>query len=97
VDAVQRRLPVSERRACAVVGQLRSTQRHRGVVRDDEAALTAAIVRLATRSSAPIGYRRITALLRAEGWRANHKRVERIWRRKRLKVPRRQPNRGACG
>ena len=40
------------------------------------------------------GYRRITALLRAEGWRVNHKRVERIWRREGLKVPRKQPKRG---
>ena len=40
------------------------------------------------------GYRRITALLRNEGWRVNHKRVERIWRREGLKVPKRQPRRG---
>lgn len=39
------------------------------------------------------GYRRISALLRDEGWRVNHKRVERIWRREGLKVPRRQPKR----
>lgn len=40
------------------------------------------------------GYRRITALLRKEGWRINHKRVERIWRQEGLKVPQRQPKRG---
>jgi transposase InsO family protein len=40
------------------------------------------------------GYRRITALLRGEGWRVNHKRVERIWRREGLKVPSKQPKRG---
>jgi transposase InsO family protein len=40
------------------------------------------------------GYRRVTALLRAEGWRRNHKRVERIWRHEGLKVPPRQPK---CG
>ena len=39
------------------------------------------------------GYRRITALLRADGWRVNAKRVERLWRREGLKVPRRQPKR----
>jgi len=39
------------------------------------------------------GYRRITALLRIEGWRVNHKRVERIWREEGLKVPKRQPKR----
>ena len=40
------------------------------------------------------GYRRITAMLLAEGWVVNHKRVERIWRREGLKVPRKQPKRG---
>ena len=40
------------------------------------------------------GYRRVTALLRAEGWKVNHKRVERIWRREGLKVPKKQPKRG---
>ena len=40
------------------------------------------------------GYRRITALLQARGWHVNHKRVERIWRREGLKVPKKQPKRG---
>ena len=40
------------------------------------------------------GYRRITALLQREGWRVNHKRVERIWCQEGLKVPKRQPKRG---
>jgi len=39
------------------------------------------------------GYRRITAMLRWEGWRVNHKRVARLWRREGLKVPSRQPKR----
>ena len=39
------------------------------------------------------GYRRITGLLRNEGWHVNHKRVERIWRQEGLKVPQRQPKR----
>lgn len=39
------------------------------------------------------GYRRITVLLREEGWRVNHKRVERIWRLEGLKVPQKQPKR----
>lgn len=40
------------------------------------------------------GYRRITALRRNDGWRVNHKRVERIWRQEGLKVPQKQPKRG---
>ena len=39
------------------------------------------------------GYRRVGALLRAEGFRANHKRVERLWRLEGLKVPQKQPKR----
>lgn len=84
---------MSERRACAVLGQHRSTQRKVPHAADDEAALTESIVNLA-RQYGRYGYRRITALLRAEGWRCNHKRVERIWRREGLKVPARQPKRG---
>jgi putative transposase len=86
-------LGVSERRACRTLGQPRSTQRKARVVRADEAALTDAVVSLAAKYGR-YGYRRITALLRAEGWRVNAKRVERIWRREGLKVPRRQPKRG---
>jgi putative transposase len=84
---------ISERRACRTIGQPRSTQRKAQLVRDDEAALTAAIVRLAS-AYGRYGYRRITALLRADGWRVNAKRVQRIWRREGLKVPVRQPKRG---
>ena len=40
------------------------------------------------------GYRRITAMLRNEGWKVNHKRVERIWRKEGLKVPKKQLKRG---
>ena len=39
------------------------------------------------------GYRRVTELLRREGWKVNHKRIERLWRREGLKVPKRQPKR----
>jgi hypothetical protein len=76
-----------------VIGQPRATQRRRPIIRDDEEALTAAIIRLAT-TYGRYGYRRITALLRAECWRVNLKRVYRIWRREGLKVPQKQPKRG---
>jgi len=60
----------------------------------DEEELTRDIIALATRYGR-YGYRRITALLRNErGWKVNHKRVERIWRREGLKVPQKQPKRG---
>ena len=60
---------------------------------DDEEALTMAVVRLASRYGR-YGYRRVTAMLQWEGWRVNHKRVERIWRGEGLKVPAKQPKRG---
>jgi putative transposase len=84
---------VSERFACRVLGQHRSTQRKIAKTPDDEAALTADIVELATRYGR-YGYRRITALLREAGWVVNFKRVERIWRREGLKVPHKQLKRG---
>jgi transposase InsO family protein len=86
-------LGVPERRACRVLGQHRSTQRKLRASPDDEAALTAEIIALATRYGR-YGYRRITALLRHAGWVVNLKRVERIWRREGLKVPQKQPRRG---
>jgi putative transposase len=55
--------------------------------------LTARIVALASEYGR-YGYRRITAMLQREGWRVNHKRVERIWRQEGLKVPRKQPKSG---
>jgi len=84
---------VSERFACKVLGQHRSTQRKKPQGRPDEEALTTDIIRLASRYGR-YGYRRITAMLRSEGWAVNAKRVERIWRREGLKVPQKQPKRG---
>lgn len=81
---------MSERRACKVLGQNRSTQRRAAVVRSDEDALTADIVELAGEYGR-YGYRRITGLLWQAGWKVNAKRVERIWRQEGLKVPSRQP------
>jgi transposase InsO family protein len=62
-----------------VIGQPRATQRRRPIISDDEDALTAAIIRLAT-THGRYGHRRVRALLCAEGWRVNLKRVYRIWR-----------------
>ncbi len=85
-------LGVSERRACHAVGQVRSTQWRQPRGRDDEERLSKAIIAHA-QDYGRYGYRRITALLKDDGWRVNVKRVHRIWRREGLKVPRRQPRR----
>ena len=89
---VRERLGISERRACRVLRQPRSTQRYVAKVTFFEKRLVARIIELACRFGR-YGYRRITALLRSEGWRVNHKRVQRIWRQEGLKVPTRQPKR----
>ena len=93
VVRVQQRLGVSERRACEVLGQARSTQRRSRKRGADEAALRADVVKVAGRFGR-YGYRMVTGMLRAEGWVVNHKRVERIWREEGLKVPKKQPKRG---
>lgn len=87
------KLGVSERLACRVLGQHRSTQRKIPTGRSDDVALTGDIIALATEYGR-YGYRRITALLSAAGWVVNVKRVERIWRQEGLKVPGRQPRKG---
>ena len=74
----QERFGVSERRACRALGQPRTTQRYKPKRRNDEDALTDRIIELACEYGR-YGYRRITAMLRQEGWEVNHKRVERIW------------------
>lgn len=82
----------SERRACRVIGQYRSTQRYEVKRLPDEDNLTIRIIDLACKYGR-YGYRRITALLNAEGHAVNHKRVERIWREQGLKVPQKQRKR----
>ena len=84
---------VSERRVCRVLGQARSTQRRERYIPRDEPRLVKRMIELATEYGR-YGYRRITALLREEGFAVNHKRIERLWRQEGLKVPQKQPKRG---
>ena len=84
---------ISERRVCGIIGQPRSSQRYVIQLKGDEERLCAEIVQLASQYGR-YGYRRITVRLQNDGWRVNHKRVERIWRQEGLKVPKRQPKRG---
>lgn len=89
---IQEKLETSERRVCRALEQPRSTQRQEAVHSDGEARLREEITRLACQYGR-YGYRRITALLRNDGWGVNHKCVERIWRQEGLKVPHKQPKR----
>ena len=79
---------VSERRACRVVGQARSTQRRAHHIPSDEPPLVKRMIELACQYGR-YGYPRVTVFLREEGFRANHKRIERLWRREGLRVPKR--------
>ena len=84
---------MSERRACRVLGQHRSTQRRIPQGRADEDRLVADMIELARQYGRYV-YRRIAALLRQAGWLVNDKRIERLWRREGLKVPYKQRKRG---
>ena len=92
VEEIVKKIKVSERRACRVLEQPRSTQRKKRTEKPDEVQLTEDIIKLA-KDYGRYGYRRITALLKKQGWEVNHKRVERIWRKEGLKVPQKQPKR----
>ena len=89
---MRRRFDVSERRACRVLKQHRSTHRYVPKSRDDEERLVQDMIERA-RQYGCYGYRRVAAMLRDAGWQLNDKRVERLWRREGLKVPMRQPMR----
>ena len=99
---MQEAFGISERRVCRAIEQPRSSQRYAPRKPNRDEPLTKRIVDLAVRYGR-YGYRRITALLRLEGWWINHKKVERtlapaasagVWRSEGLKVPQRQPKRG---
>ena len=92
MDHVCRRLEVSLRRACKVLEVPLSTYCYQPRLSSEKEELTERINKLAV-DYGRYGYRRITALLQMEGWKVNHKRVERIWRTEGLKVPQRQPKR----
>ena len=93
VEHVRRELGVSERRACKVIGQARSTQRHVGEKVDQDRVLVERMMVLC-RENPRYGYRRVWALLRREGWASNKKkRVHRLWREEGLKVPNKQRKR----
>jgi len=90
------RLGVSERWACRVVGQHRSTQRYEPRRADDDAALRQRLREISAERPR-WGYRRAHHRLREEGWEVNRKRVQRIWREEGLRVPVRRRKRQRLG
>lgn len=83
---LERKFEVSERRACRLVGQHRSTNRYAAAPVDFERKLVARMTKLAERHPR-WGYRMVHALLVEEGWPVNKKRIERLWRQEGLQVP----------
>jgi transposase InsO family protein len=96
VDHLQRVLGLSERLACRIVGQHRSTQRHQPVEPDRDRALRVELRQL-SRAHPRWGYRRAHAQLRQQGWRVNRKAIQRLWREEGLQVPGRRRKRQRLG
>ena len=87
---------MSERRACVVLEQPRSTQRYAAEVKEDEPVIVKAMHDLVRRHPR-YGYRRVWALLRADGFAINRKRVHRLWRREGFRVPAKQHKKRRLG
>lgn len=96
VRHVQDRIQASERRACAALGQPRSTQRYRGMRRSADAGLIEAMRRIALREPRA-GYRGVARYLKREGWRVNIKRIHRLWKQEGLRVPAKASKRRRLG
>jgi putative transposase len=77
---------LSQRRVCKALGVARSLVRYEPLLPGKDKGLVARVHELA-KGHPRYGYRRVAALLRAEGWRVNNKRVRRLWRREGLKIP----------
>ena len=89
----RQKLATSERRTCRVIGLARSSLQYQAAQSDrDDDALRLALIRLA-KQYGRYGYRKIAELLRIEGWKVNHKKVERIWREEGLQLPQRHKKR----
>jgi len=84
---------VSERRACRVIGQARTTQRYEVKTDFEKERLRERVIDLA-KEYGRYGYRQITNMLNNEGWKAGKDAVYTIWREEGLQVPQKQPKRG---
>ena len=93
---MQQELGVSERRACTVIDQPRSTQRYEPKKPEKDKALTTRLHQI-SRQYPRYGYRRVAALLRQGGLEVNDKRVHRLWKQAGLGVPQRQRKRRRIG
>lgn len=93
---LQQKFSVSQRRACRVLDQPRSSQRFEGKPKDEDARLTKKIFEF-VRQRPRWGYRRICQLLRRSGEVINMKKMYRLWKTAGLKVPRKRHKKLATG
>ena len=89
VEQSCRELGASERKACKVLKQSRSTQRYKPKLPDKDKPVIDDLLVLHVKHPR-YSYRRITIKLREKGWFINFKRVYRLWCQEGFKVPRRQ-------
>jgi len=87
---------VSQRRACRVLDQPRSSQRFEGKPKDEDARLTKRIV-ACVRQRPLWGCRRIGQLLKRDGEQLNMKRMYRLWKAAGFKVPRKRRKKRGIG
>jgi putative transposase len=97
VVAIREQFGVSERRACRLTGQSRSTQRLPAPVPSDEELALRAFLRDFSRRRPRWGWRRAATAARKAGWRVNNKRIHRLWRSEGLRVPYRKKKRPLRG
>jgi len=98
VEKVMAKFDLSERRACEILGQHRSTQRYQPQRPDLDEPLARELKRIANRKPS-WGYRRAAKYLRHDlGWKVNDKRVRRVWNEHGLKAsPPRRTGKKALG
>jgi putative transposase len=88
VATAQQEHGLSRRRACRLIGIARSLA-EREPKRAREHARLRERLRALAGERRRFGYRRLHELLRREGWKANHKLVERLYREEKLAIRRR--------
>ena len=77
----------SGRKACRMMKLARSTLRYRAGVRSDARTLIVKRMHELSEANPRYGYRRITALLRREGWLVGKRQIRRLRRQEGLRVP----------
>ena len=97
VGMCQRRFGVSERRACAVVGQHRSTQRRGASEPSDQEVALRRWLRDFSKRRSRWGWRRAWKERRRLGYRENRKQIRRLWREEGLDVPQKKSEKRLTG